>query len=1088
MEMLKRVGMSLMLALVLGGTAFGQGSQQIQVSGTVTSAAGERLRGVVVRVQGTDIRASTDAEGRYSLTAPSDGVLVFGIIGYRSVGQAIAGRATIDVTMEQALVVLPEVVVTGYTAQRRADITGAVSTINIESASKQTSASVLQRLDGRIPGVTVDASGSPGSRSTVRIRGVSSFQNNDPLYIIDGTPVDGTSDSFLNWLNSNDLAEVQVLKDASAASIYGSRASNGVIIIETKKGTPGGRQARLDVRTGVATPVRGYDDFLMLDALQYFEVIRRSYINAGIPVTDSAFPTNIYGDPNNPTIPAYTFAADTATIARDQWGRPVSVNESMYAFPSALIMPGSAGTNWWDAVFSPAQITDANLSISGGGEDNAYNVSFNYFDQGGTAAFNRFQRGTVRINTAFNVGKITLGENITFSRLEHHGGIPNDPDGFAEDGIVGKNILMQPVVPVFDIGGNFASGKATTLGNQSNPLKYAWARQFDANTTDRLLGNVFAGVDLGRSVAFKTRFGFNLGQGSFRGFTPITPENSEPLTTNSITENYSRSTDWTWTNTLNYVGAFERHNVAVLLGQEANENTDRFIAGGISGLLNTDLSSRYIQDALGAAATKNVNSTGSVGKLLSFFGKADYNFAERYYLSVTLRRDGSSRLGPSHRWGTFPAFNVGWRLSREPFLAGSEFFSNVMLRFGWGVTGNQRIPGGRIVSVFGGSRGDTFYDIGGSGSAVQPGFRQTALGNTDLQWEENKSVNAGVDVEFLQGKGIFTADLYERVTDNLLFDPRLPATAGVADPAIRNVGKMRNRGIDFSVGYSGRFGAGTLWSVTFNGSHYRNKIVRIDGENTFFLGPISTRVGNAVRNQVGHPIGAFYGFIADGYYANAAEAAPFAAAGAAPGRLKFRDLNGDGLLNQDDFTIIGDPHPDFTAGLDIALRRGAWDLSLTLFGTFGNDIFDAQKDFYVFRDFSTNVRDDLLENSYCLAGDPGCVTPNDPNAKYPRLDLNDPLSKQISSYYVEDGSYVRLRSLQIGYAVPSTLVRWIPVARVYLQAENLFTITGYDGLDPALPAANTTGAAGDIRDQYRGVDRGSYPSSRTFSVGISTTF
>jgi len=473
---------------------------------------------------------------------------------------------------------------------------------------------------------------------------------------------------------------------------------------------------------------------------------------------------------------------------------------------------------------------------------------------------------------------------------------------------------------------------------------------------------------------------------------------------------------------------------------------------------------------------------------VSFFGKADYNFGERYYLSVTLRRDGSSRLGPTHRWGTFPAFNAGWRISRESFMAGSQFFSNFMLRFGWGVTGNQRIPAGRIVSVFGGSRGDTFYDISGSGSAVQPGFRETAIGNTDLKWEENKSVNAGVDIEFLQGKGIFTADVYQRVTDNLLFDPRLPATAGVADPAIRNVGKMRNRGIDFSIGYNGRFGAGTLWSVTFNGSHYRNTILRIDDEGTpFFLGPIATRIENAVRNQVGHPIGAFYGYIADGYYLDAADAAPYAP-DAKPGRIKFRDLNNDGLLNENDRTIIGSPHPDFTAGLDIAVRRGAWDVSLTLFGTFGNDIFDAQKDFYVFRDFSTNVMGDLLENSWCEPGDEGCTNPRDPNAKYPRLDLNDPFSKQTSSYYVENGSYVRLRTLQVGYAVPATLVRWIPAARIYLQAENLFTITGYDGLDPALPAANTTGAAGDIRDQYRGVDRGSYPSNKTISIGISSSF
>jgi TonB-dependent starch-binding outer membrane protein SusC len=1107
---LRDVGMTLTLALLLCGTALGQ---QTQVSGRVTSSPdGAPIQGVTVRIRGTTTSTLTDGEGRYSLAAPADGVLVFALIGYRGVGIAIGGRSTVDAAMDRAIAVLPEVVVTGYTTQRRADITGAISSVDVESALRQTSVSVLQRLDGRVPGVTVDANGSPGSRSTVRIRGVTSFQNNDPLYIIDGTPVDGTQDPYINWLNPNDIAEVQVLKDASAASIYGSRASNGVVIIETRKGRPGPRRVSLDVRTGVAAPVRGYDDFLILDALEYHEVIKRSYLNAGV-VLDSipAFVKAIYGDPANPTIPAYTYVGDTlAILGRDAWGRPVNVNTNLYAFPNRLIMPASRGTNWWDAVFSPAAFADANLSVSGGGADNAYSVSFNYLNQDGTAAYNRFQRGSVRISTTFSVGKVALGQNIALSRAQQYGGLPGDPGSqsldssasYAEDGIVGKNILMQPVVPVYDIAGNFASGKAVGLGNQSNPLKYAWARQFDRLTNDQIVGNVFAGLDLFKDLSFKTRFGFNLGQEAFKGFTPITPENSEPGTTNSINENDRRSTDWTWSNTLNLVRTSGRHNLAVLLGHEANQNTDRIIVGEMSGLINTDPSGRYIQDALGAATTKVVSSGGSIGKLLSFFGKADYNFAEKYYLSFTLRRDGSSRLGPSHRWATFPAFNLGWRLSQEPFLAGNQLFSNVMLRFGWGLTGNQRIPAGRIVSGFGGNRGDVFYDIGGTGTTVSTGFRQTSFGNLDLKWEENESVNAGLDLEFSQGKGNFVVDFYQRETDNLLFDPPNPATAGVVNPAIVNVGKMRNRGVDFSIGYNGTLGEGTLWSVNFNGSHYRNKIVRIDGEHDFFFGPIETRFGNQVINKVGEPIGSFYGRVADGYFQSQAEinqlnqmardrtgdpAAEYQQ-GAAPGRIKFRDVTGDGRVTGADNAIIGSPHPDFTAGLDLALRWRSWDLSATLFGSFGNDIFDVQKEFYVFRNFSTNVRRDLLTDSYCLPGDEGCVTPNDPNAKYPRLDQNDAFSRQVSSYYIENGSYVRLRNLQIGYTVPPGWVRWIPAARIYVQAENLFTITGYPGLDPSLPAAYIFGPAGDIRDQYRGIDRGTYPSSRTFTLGISTTF
>jgi TonB-linked SusC/RagA family outer membrane protein len=1075
MRFCRHAGMSLLLALVVCGTALAQG---IQVSGTVTTTKGVGLRGVTVHLRGTETRTVTEADGKYSLTAPSDGVLTYALIGYRGTAQTIGGRTSVNVVMDEAIPVLPEVVVTGYTSQRAADITGAVSSLNVESVQRQTSASVLQRLGGAVPGVTVDASGSPGSRSTVRIRGVGSFQNNDPLYIVDGTPV---ADSYINWLNPNDIGEVQVLKDASAASIYGSRAGNGVVIIQTKRGRPGPHHTvTLDVRSGVATPIRGLDDIVITDALQYYQFFKLRYQNAGLPV-----PTNIYGsDPNNPKVPAYIWPTCVTLPCPND-------DPSLYSYPNNLIMPGSAGTDWWKAVFGAAQVREANLGISGGGEDNQYNVSFNYLNQQGTAAYNLFQRGTVRINTAFTMNKVSVGENIIVGRDQHYGGIPDDPGGYAEDGIIGKNMLMQPVIPVHDIAGYFASGKATNLGNQSNPLAYAWWRRDDRSTNDRLFGSVFGQLELNKRLGFKSTLGFNLGQSGFRGFTPTTPENAEVNSTNGITENNFQSTDWDWANTLTYAATFDRHTVNVLVGQAAYQGTTRFFTGSINGLLNVNVNSRYIQDALANASTKNVSSSGSIAKGLSFFGKADYNFASRYYVSLTVRRDGSSRFGPTHQWGTFPAFNVGWRLSQESFLQGNPFFSNIMLRFGYGVTGNQQIPSGRIVSQFGGGTGDTFYDIGGTGTTIVPGFRQTSLGNADLKWEENKSLNVGVDLDFLEGKGNFTVDVYRRNTDNLLFDPPNPATAGLAAPAIVNIGKMKNTGIDFALSYRGTLGEATVWSATLTGSHYKNSIVQIDGSHDFFYGPIATRFGNQIINQVGFPIGSFYGLVADGYFKDAADALAHTPAGgcgpntapcqdgAAPGRIKFKDVNGDGLISLADRTVIGSPHPDFTGGLDLSLRHGAWDVSITLFGTHGNKIFDVQKEFYVFDEFNNNVRKDLLTDSW---------TPTHQNAKYPIIDVNDVFSSQISSFYLEDGSYLRLRSLQIGYTFPPAWIRWIPTARVYLTAENLFTITGYPGLDPALPAANVFGPAGDIRDQYRGVDRGSYPASKTITVGISTTF
>src|SRR5947208_7643678 len=1072
---LRAVGTSLMLTLVLWGPAFAQRAGEIQVSGTVSGPQGEHLRSVTVRVRGSATSTVTDDNGKYSLTAPSDGVLTFGLIGFRGLGQNIGGRTTINVSMERAISVLPEVVVTGYQTQKRTDITGAVTSVDLGSVERQTSASVLQKLDVRVAGVTIDAGGSPGSRSTVRIRGVSSFQNNDPLFIIDGTP---TLDSYLNWVNPDDVGSIEVLKDASAASIYGSRASNGVVVIESKKGRPGPRQITLDVRTGVASPVKGYDDFLILDALQYYQVLKQSYQNAKL-----AIPTKIFGDSLNPSVPKYIWPNNCTPD-------PCStVDESQYSYPNNLIMRGSPGTNWWKTVFSPSPVADAYLGVSGGGEDNAYHVSFDYFKQDGTAAYNRYQRGTVRVNTAFNLDRLNVGENIGLALEQSYGGLGDDPGGYAEDGFLGKNILMQPVVPVYDVGGHFASEKS--IANQSNPLAWAYNRKDDRNTNGRIFGNVFGGLDLTHRLTAKTRFGFNVGQGSVRSFTPATPEDKEPVTATQITQDFSSFVEWTWSNTLNYVTTFDKHNVAVLLGQEANRNANRGINGTLSNLLNTGLDYRYITDALGDAKTKNVASRGDIGTLLSYFGKIDYNFAERYFLSLTMRRDGSSRMGPSHRWGTFPAIGAGWRFSQESFLAGNNVISNAMLRFGWGVTGNQNIPSGRTSDQFGGEVGATFYNVNGDGSTVLPGFRQTVLGNPDLKWEENKSVNVGLDLGLFQGKGNFSVDVYDRKTDNLLFPPALPATAGAASPPFINIGKMDNKGIEFSLGYSGNLGEGKLWNVTFNGSHYANKIVQIDGSATYFFGPsqISTRQQNAVINQVGDPIGAFYGLAANGYYRDSLDAAQCGtgdplgqcwADGARPGRLKFLDLNHDHHISGADRTVIGSPHPDFTGGLDLGFRAGPWDLSATLFGSFGSQIFNYQKYWYVFRVFETNVRSDLLANSVVLNGVcagttcPGKVT--NPNAKYPRLDKNDGFSNQFSSYYVESGTYVRLRNLQIGFTVPPGLIRWIPAARIYLQAENLFTLTGYSGIDPALPAANITGASGDIRDQYRGVDRGAYRS------------
>ena len=422
-----KAGLCMTLFFALSNVAF---AQQIEISGQVSAEDGTTLPGVSIVLQGTNIGTTTDMDGNYSIDAPAGGVLIFSSIGYISLEVPIEGRTALDVTLAESVALLDELIVTGYSSQRRADITGAVSTVNAESIERKTSASVLQRLDGAVSGVTVDAGGSPGSRSTVRIRGISSFQNNEPLYIIDGTPV---QDSFLNFISPNDIESIQVLKDASAASIYGSRANNGVIIIETKKGSEGAPQVSFNLRTGFSNPIRGYDDFLFTDALEYHEVVKRVHENAGLDV-----PTNIYGDPNNPSIPNYIWPNDAVSQTN-------SVDESTYSFPNNLIMPASQGTNWWDQVFGTGYTQDYGMSVSGGGSSNRYNISFNYFDQEGTAAYNRFQRGTVRVNTEFDVGRLTVGENVSLTLEESFGGLGGD--GLGEGNIMGKTSSSSQSCP-----------------------------------------------------------------------------------------------------------------------------------------------------------------------------------------------------------------------------------------------------------------------------------------------------------------------------------------------------------------------------------------------------------------------------------------------------------------------------------------------------------------------------------------------------------------------------------------------------------------------------------------------------------------
>lgn len=1059
---------SLLLALVLS-LAYSNMllAQDRSVTGKVTDGeTGEALPGVNILVQGTTTGTVTDIDGNYRITVP-DGAstLILTSIGYTREEIEIGSQNVINVSMLPDIQALSEVVVTGYSSQRKADITGAVSIVEPEEINQITAASVLQKLDGRASGVTVQTGGAPGGESTVRIRGISSFGNNDPLYVIDGVPVESR---FLNTINPNDIESIQVLKDPSTASIYGSRASNGVIIVTTKKGNPGKATVTFDASVGVQTPVKGMDSYLMQDPLQYAEVIRRSHENANLDP-----PTNIFG-PNlsNPSIPNYIWPNDGVNQTQ-------TVDESTYSFPDNLIMPSSPGTNWWDEVFSPAAVQDYNLNVSGGTENARYNISANYFDQQGTMKYNYFKRYSIRANSEFKAGRFTVGENLTLSRSQNVSNFGNQGEGSP----VGNIIKMQPVIPVYDVGGWFAGAKANSLGNGTNPVRQLWADKDNVFTTNQVIGNAYLRFDIMDGLYARTSLGIQFDLNNDKRFGFPTPENSEPTDVTNLVENYGQTFNYTWTNTLNYEKTLgENHNIAALVGYESIRNQNNFLEGSIAGYVTTDIDARYIDNALADVGTRAVFSNGGISTLASLFGKIDYNFAQKYYASATVRRDGSSRFGPNNRYGVFPAFSAGWRISEEGFLQGATWLEDFKIRGGWGITGNQSIPDGSVFNRFGGGTNSSFYDINGTNTSLTTGYLLTDRGNPDLRWEENIATNIGFDATFFGGQFEVVFDWYKRTVDGLLFNPTQPATAGFAAAPFLNVGVMSNTGVDLAIGYKGNFGRNTTFSADLNLGHYVNEIEQIDGTQDFFFGPVGGRGGTLVINQLGAPIGSFFGLVADGIFASQEEVDAHATQdGAAPGRMRFRDVNEDGVINLDDRDIIGSYHPDLTAGLNLGLRFKQFDMNAFIFGSFGNDIFDITKEFTIFRLFNTNVREDLLTNSW---------TPDNLGAEYPQMDQSDTFSRQFSSFYVEDGSFVRLRNLQVGYTFPGAALSRMGMSnlRLFLQGQNLFTITGYSGIDPALPTISTNNATGNVADQSAGIDRGTYPTNRIFSFGVSASF
>ncbi|WP_235295835.1 SusC/RagA family TonB-linked outer membrane protein [Portibacter marinus] len=1027
-------------------------AQNRTVSGQITDADGLGLPGVSIIEVGTNNGTITDIDGNYSISVEDGASLQYSYIGYATETVLVGDQSTIDVVMVGDAKVLDEVVVTGYSSQSKKNITGAVSSVEVEEITDLPVNSAEQALQGRAAGVNVTSSGQPGSGTSVRIRGYGTIGNNEPLYIIDGVP----SKRGIGDINPNDIKSIQVLKDASAASIYGARAGNGVVIVTTKNGSVDGKsKITVDLNYGLQS-VSNLPE--LMNPQQLADYIWELQKNAGLTPSHGQYgngatpviPDFINGDPNQP----YDRLSNAIT--------PAAKGE---------------GTDYFDEVFRTSPITNANISASGGNQSGQYGISLGYLNQQGTVIHTNYERWNLRANTLFRIrDNIRVGENFNLT----YGDRVGLPGGVNGSGNAISNAFRSPsIIPIYDVENNFAGSKGGELTNAANPVAVLF-RSKDNNTTNlRALGGAFIEVDFIEGLTAKSSLNINFDNWENKSFAFPNPEDIEGNPTGTrLSVDQGRSEEWTWYNTLNYDKSFGIHNLNVLVGTEAiNSKYDQFGASR-STFFSTDID--YWQLNAGEEGIGNYGF-GSERALFSVFGRVNYNFAGRYLLGATVRRDGSSRFGPSNRYAVFPAFNVGWRISDEPFLRNNSYIADLKLRAGWGQTGNDEIGDYRYSPAFATSLASSAYAIGGSNSSVISGFHQTVSANPNVKWETTTSLNVGLDATLTNGFSM-SLDWYDRLTTDLLIQKPLPSTAGITAFPFENVGSVRNTGVDLALNYDKAINTDMSFNASIVFGTYRNEVTDLGGENVNILGG-QVRESQTAITQEGLPLAAFYGLQTDGIFQNQAEVDAHAEQpGAGVGRVRYVDQNDDGVITLDgDRVVIGNPHPDFTYGINLGFNYKKFSVTLFANGVQGNDLYNANKYFTHFNSFQGNRSTDLL-NSF---GYPGVTNP-DP--ELPLVSLEAPaLEYGSTSFFIEDGSYFRIKNLQLGYTIDDSLIGSLDDGsiRVFVQGTNLLTFTEYTGLDPEVGIANFYNGGGDLSI---GLDSGFYPVNRTFTVGFSATF
>lgn len=1038
----------ILFLLFLPIAAFAQSSS---IKGTVTDAkSGEALVGVSVVQKNTNNGTVTDLDGHFQLNVPSNTTLVISYLGYKT-KEINASQSPMSILLEESGELLDEVIVVGYGVQKKSVVTASIAKVSAEDLGSTAPVRVDNALKGLAAGVTVtSASGQPGAAAKIRIRGIGTINNSDPLYIVDGMPIEGG----LDYLNPSDIASIEVLKDAASGAVYGARAANGVVLVTTKTGKEGRTRVTYDFSYGWQRPWKERD---VLNATEYAIMMNEGAVNAGMAPK--------YNDP-------YSYGK---------------------------------GTNWQKETFNyDAPVVNHQVSISGASDKINYLVSMGYYTQEGIVGGNfdrsNYERLTLRSNTSYTLfdesksrnwlKSLKVSSNLSYARIKSKGIETNSSYGSP----LGSALALSPILGVY-VEGQAAqdqldqyagtsgytpmydpkNGKLYMLAGSDynemvNPLA-SLSLPGNQNWSHKFVVNFAAELGIWDNLKFRTSYGADLGFWGYDGYTKLyylTANNKADKT--SAYSNKQDGTTWQVENILMYDKTIDKHSFSLLLGQSAKKSSGSYLGGNRFGIINLDRP--YIDASNGLQEDGHMGVYGGPSDdatLASLFARASYNYDERYMLQATVRRDGSSRFGYNNHYATFPSFSLGWNLTNEKFMEERpEWLTATKARLSWGKNGNENIGNFRYTVLT--EPGNNY--IFGSGENLVNGVKAGGLANPDLRWEESEQLDFGLDFGFFDNALTFTVDYYKKKTNGMLMEMNIPSYVGESKP-IGNVGKMENSGLEFEGAY--RFSTNG-WNFRFGGNltYLKNKLIEYGNDSGWANLDSFQGINTITRAQNGKPFPYFYGFKTDGIFQNTTEVNAYTGKdgvliqpNAAPGDVRFVDINGDGVIDDKDRTDIGKGMPDWTYGFNFNVNWKNFDMSMMWQGTIGNDVFDATRR----TDITSSNMPSWILNRWTGEG-----TSN----KYPRYIQGDNANWQASDLYIYDGSYLRLKNIQLGYTLPSNLTRkyFVSSLRLFVAAENLLTITKYHGFDPEISSGGTS----------LGVDRGVYPQARVFTVGVNLAF